>query len=59
MSLRYSDHENHRDAVTRCVIRNALALGTEPSVSCWLRVNLRKPPPFRNEVFHELALVYR
>jgi len=34
MSLRYSENESHRDAVTPYVIRNALVLGTEPSVSC-------------------------
>jgi hypothetical protein len=34
MSLRYSENENHRDAVTPCVIHNALVLGTELSVSC-------------------------
>ena len=34
MSLRYSGNENHRDAVTPYVIRNALVLGTELSVSC-------------------------
>ena len=33
MSLRYSENENHRDAVTPCVIRNALVFGTELSVS--------------------------
>jgi len=32
MSLRYSEYENHRDAVTPYVIRNALVLGTELSI---------------------------
>ena len=33
MSLRCTDNENHRDAVTPYVIRNALVFGTELSVS--------------------------
>ena len=35
MSLRYSENENHRDAASPdpMVIRNALVLGTELSVS--------------------------
>ena len=33
MSLRYSENENHRDAVTPYAIRNALVFGTELSVS--------------------------
>lgn len=33
MSLRHSENENHRDAVTPYVIRNALVFGTELAVS--------------------------